>query len=161
MAARDPGLRIFSGSNFRYSGVPNSCTVPGRGERARVVRGTDRLRWAGCYVPFPNSLAIRGGPTKALNSTVIRPFSRKCAMVSTPWCVSGWNEKGKNKLRWTNSPLPVQSSYQTVCESTTWNVPARPFGETLTWPSPDKGAVATQNSSWLIIQGMRKSGISP
>ena len=57
-------------------------------------------------------------------------------------------------------PLPVRSMYQTLRESSMKNIPSRPFGERLMWPSRDSGAVATQKTFCLGIQAMRKSGIS-
>ena len=35
-------------------------------------------------LPVPKSLTISGEPSKALNKTVMRPFSRRCAIVSHP-----------------------------------------------------------------------------
>lgn len=36
-----------------------------------------------------------------------------------------------------------------------------PFGEQLTWPSDERGAVATKNIFWAVIQAVRAGVISP
>lgn len=36
------------------------------------------------HIPIPKSLTILGGPSKAENRTVMRPFSLKCEIVSIP-----------------------------------------------------------------------------
>ena len=54
-------------------------------------------------VPLPQSRTIRGGPSNALNMTVMRPFSCRCAIVSTP--------------------LPERSRYQNVLLSILYHRP--------------------------------------
>lgn len=87
MAARDPGLREVAGMSLLYSSEPYSCTVP-TCQETLLVRAewlVTRMQQAKKkYIPIPKSLMIRGGPSKAHNMTVIRPFSRICEMVSTP-----------------------------------------------------------------------------
>lgn len=61
MTAREPGVRVDAGTSASYSAEPNSCAFP-----------------------VPKRRTMRGAPTKALNKMVIRPFSRRCAMVSLP-----------------------------------------------------------------------------
>ena len=69
----DPGLRLFW-SRALYSGVSNSYTVP----EMLVVSLDVTLypAWHVGVIPVPQSLVILGGPSNALKSTVIRPFSR-------------------------------------------------------------------------------------
>lgn len=50
-------------------------------------------------------------------------------------------------------PLPLTSWYQTFLSLMTWKHPCWPFGETLTRPDLDSGAVATQKSSCSAIHG--------
>jgi len=93
------------------------------------------------HTPFPKILTILGGPLKALNMTVILPFpgSYRCASVS--------------------EPLPVSSMYQNVRASIMPKY-SPPLGETLTWPDPESGAVATQNICCSRIHLMSDSGIA-
>ncbi len=62
--------------------------------------------------PAPCRRTIRGGPSNAHSMITIRPFSRRCAIVS--------------------APLPTLSRYATVSGSSTFSVPIGPFGDTLT-----------------------------
>lgn len=73
MTDLDPGLRLFW-SSLLYSGVSNSYTVPTMLVVSRNV--TVYPAWHVKAVPIPQSLVILGGPSNALKSTVIRPFSR-------------------------------------------------------------------------------------
>ena len=78
------------------------------------------------------------------NMSVIRPFCRRCAMVS--------------------APLPVRSRYATVSGSSTAKVSRYPFGDTFTWPptpaSSRQGAVATKNIGWLVMNVLSRSSSS-
>lgn len=67
-----------------------------------------------------------GRPSNAMNITVIRPLSRRCAIVS--------------------DPDPVKSRYATCSGPSTANVPRWPLGETLTCPDAPDGALATKNT---------------
>src|SRR5215207_1055196 len=89
--------------------------------------------------PRPCRRRIRGGPSNAHSITTMRPFSRRCAIVS--------------------APLPTTSRYATVWPSSTRSVPIGPFGDRLTWPSSPRGAVATKNSRWRAIQARWCSSI--
>ena len=80
-----------------------------------------------------------GRPSKAQNITTMRPFSRRCAIVSMP--------------------LPVRSRYATRCPSRTTNDPAMPLGEQFTSPSPARGAVATKNIGCAVIHAASLSSI--
>jgi hypothetical protein len=72
MTAREPGARSCRvGMYAAYSGVPNSCATA-----------------------VPNTRSTRGAPSNATKQSVMRPFSRTCAIVS--------------------EPEPVRSSYQTI-----------------------------------------------
>ena len=71
--------------------------------------------------------------------TTMRPFSRRCAIVS--------------------APLPITSRYATVCRSSTRSDPIGPLGDRLTWPSAPSGAVATKNSGWALIQALSLSSM--
>ena len=70
----------------------------------------------------------------------MRPFSRRCAIVS--------------------APLPTRSRYATVWSSSTRSMPIGPFGERFTWPSALSGAVATKNSSRWAIHSRSESSIA-
>ena len=61
IAAREPERRFSGGMSCSYSGVPNSCTVP-----------------------VPKRRTMRAAPSRAQNMIVIRRFSFRCAIVSTP-----------------------------------------------------------------------------
>ena len=89
--------------------------------------------------PVPYRRRIFGGPSKAQNMTVTRPFSRMWATVSMP--------------------DPFRSRYATVCSSTTANVPAMPFGDRLTWP-PSSGAVATKKQCCASMNFRQRASIS-
>lgn len=91
-------------------------------------------------IPLPQNRTILGGPSKALNWIVILPFP-----LSQRWLIVSF-------------PLPVRSMYQNVFSSGTPKY-GPPFGETLTCPSPDKGAVATQNIFWSRHQFWREVGM--
>src|SRR5215211_3802277 len=82
--------------------------------------------------PRPWRRTIRGGPSNEQSITTMRPFSRRCAMVS--------------------APLPITSRYATVCGSRMRRLSIGPFGDTLTWPSAPLGAVPTKNMRWRPIQ---------
>src|ERR1700685_210278 len=81
--------------------------------------------------PVPCRRTIRGGPAKAHSMITIRPFSRRCAMVSTP--------------------LPVWSRKATVRSSRTANSSRLPLGEQFTEPCGSSGAVDTKNTGWSDI----------
>jgi len=125
--------RIVFGSPVFVNGTSNDA------QHDRRVQGQDGVKFGG-DLPIPKSLRILGGPSKAENMTVIRPFSRMCEIVSTP--------------------LPLRSSYQTCFELTTWKHSAVPLGETLMWPWLLRGAEATQNMCCFWIHSKSHSGIS-
>ena len=51
---------------------------------ASASRGANRGSSGRIASPRPWKRTIRGGPAKAHSITTIRPFSRRCAMVSAP-----------------------------------------------------------------------------
>ena len=61
MIARAPGCSANCGSSASHSGSPGTTTRP-----------------------VPCSRTMFGGPSKAQNITVTRPFCRMCAMPSAP-----------------------------------------------------------------------------
>ena len=75
-----------------------------------------------------------GGPANAHHINVIRPFSRRCAIVS--------------------ALLPAKSRYATVNSSRTANEPRNPFGDRFTFPSPDSGAVAVPLVGPVKVAGL-------
>lgn len=104
--------------------------------------------------PLPQSLTIRGGPSKALNSIVTRPLpgSRRCDMVL--YKVSQLHNLLIKEAIADLIPTSCQIQEPKVLVSGTpkyWP----PFGERLTCPFPDSGAVAIQKTFWANIQSMR------
>jgi len=87
--------------------------------------------------PRPWSRTIRGAPVKAQNIIVMRPFSRRWAIVSTP--------------------LPVWSRYATDISLRTANSLRFPLGEQFTCPLASRGAVVTKNTGCLRSQAVSSS----
>ena len=81
-----------------------------------------------------------GGPSNAQNMITTRPFSRRCAIVSTP--------------------LPTKSRYATRVGPRTRKVSSPPFGEQFTWPSAPAGALDTKNTCWRAMKERRRPSIS-
>ena len=90
---------------------------------------------------LPCKRTIRGGPTKAQSMMTIRPFSRRCAMVSTP--LPGLVEEGHRVLIENDEP------------------PRLPFGGQLTGPQGSSGAVDTKKTGWSNIHWDSVSSILP
>ena len=141
--SRDP-TRSMSGTpkphdvEMRVTSTSMIARAPGNG-RELGASASNSSDPRACTVPRPWSRQMRGGPSNAHSMIVMRPFSRRCAMVSTP--------------------LPVRSRYATRCGPRIAR-PARPFGERFTWPSAPLGAVATKNIGCSEIQCARSVLIS-
>ena len=150
MADREAGLRDAAGKSLLYSDEPYSCTVPACSTERLVSRNATRPGRSR-HIPTPKSLRVLGGPSKAENMTVIRPFSRTCEMVSTPATVLRVSASGSAAHMGYTLPLPVRSSYQTCFELTMWKQSAVPLADRLMWPCALSGAVATQNVCCFLI----------
>lgn len=107
-------------------------------QQALGRRGTAPRSPGSATVPRPCRRTMRGRRSKEANIRQMRPFSRRCAIVSTP--------------------LPVWSTQPT------WRGPrmdrlAGPRGETLTCPSAASGAVATNHTGCALIHEAKTSSM--
>ena len=83
IAAREPGFRVSGGMRLSYSDVPYSWTLPTVDTKIQRYLISSFAAKAES-VPVPQSLTILGGPSNAINMTVMRPFSLKWEIVSFP-----------------------------------------------------------------------------
>ncbi len=104
------------------------------GKRATSAGNRGSSRKTGS--PRPWTRTMFGGPENAHHISVMRPFSRRWAMVS--------------------ALLPAKSRYATVRSSRTAREPVRPFGERLTVPSPESGAVAVKKMCCSSMNVLRR-----
>ena len=126
-------------SAIRSTRILMIARVPGAASPNAGCSKVKAASWGSMTSPVPYRRTMFGAPSKAQNITVIRPLSRRCAMVS--------------------APLPTESRYATSRGPSTRSA-SRPLGDRLTCPPGPDGAVATKNIGWRSMKARKSRVIS-